>query len=952
MELRNRRLSLEELDEQTNSDKQPTSMNSNDSNRSNDDSSNNGDRDGDGDEDEEMEDMGGFLGDFEEICEDEDVERFISQNHTPAVSTRHSPEICDKAESSDEEDIFESIPDQEDVVMESATVEPVAPETIAVEKPSEEQVMVAAAVEPAADVQMTEPAAEPQAIEEVVPEIAEVTDVAEIAKSAKTAWLVSESIKQKYRELEDRFRDQFVPKLGKGQFFDPETYRKYTVIGNVAEASMAAPIVLQPQQQQTQQQPRQQTQQQTQQQSQQQHTQQPQPQHQHQQQKPSSLRSGALVQTDPPVSTRTRSTKASDQDDVVGALLGAMQPASKKPSPHTDALQATQATIPTDMLAAMAALDGPAPADAPTQPAQPKPDPTPHVTAKDLAAHLPRGYAGPFSQLTLAEHQRCQFLGSRGVKALGAREQAEFMRLRGRVEAEQKEFRRLLQEKTTESLRDVSPELLAQCRGWLEKQRREALGAYAPMYMPTRVMAIRPITSGHVPLEYRDTLLQCGVCHGVREVAHGGRVQQQQAGEVAMGGGRPVMTKDPHVRRLAEQARADVALSDSALLALLTLPLAYHRDLLIPLEVAMVGDRRLAVVDRPLVPGRAWTPRKLRQMYCDAAVRSQMLDRTQTLALGRGSGGGTEPGPGPGPGPGLDTVGAAANASYTVWAFGATRLLVRCGIDGFSQGESGGEGQGEGGSGETRVTVTLGTKLEHHVPATNPEAGLAAGGSGMALEEVTETERLSWWLSAWLRGSPSQLWVTHLDRASQAVRTSKVTAADMFPADAPQPSMHALRNVLAEIQRLPVGRYVLEHVRGAWDATILRAVDRATSGATATATATAATAAAVGAGALGVRPSGAVMDLAKELELEVEVELGAAGFALGEVANDYVPPIWLGAPPMPPWTYPPPEVLALQKQKQKQNGAGAGAGAGTATGTGAGPKKGKKANKRKRARHN
>ncbi|KAJ1937320.1 hypothetical protein GGF37_005253 [Kickxella alabastrina] len=171
--------------------------------------------------------------------------------------------------------------------------------------------------------------------------------------------------------------------------------------------------------------------------------------------------------------------------------------------------------------------------------------------------------------------------------------------------------------------------------------------------------------------------------------------------------------------------------------------------------------------------------------------------------------------------------------------------------------------------------------------------------------------------------------------------------------------MHALRNVLAEIQRLPVGRYVLEHVRGAWDATILRAVDRAASGATAAAAAsgaaaataaTAATAAAVGAGVLGVRPSGAVMDLAKELELEVE--LGAAGFALGEVANDYVPPMWLGAPPMPPWTYPPPEMLALHKQKQKQNGAGAGAGAGTGAGAGAGSKKGKKANKRKRARHN
>ncbi|KAJ2724826.1 hypothetical protein GGI07_001678 [Coemansia sp. Benny D115] len=149
------------------------------------------------DEGSDMEDVGGgFLGDFEEIEEDEDVERFISQNHTPSVSTRHSPAIQERrivgppneeigSEESSDEDSFESI---------------------------DKDPAVASKMEEDSPVKSAVSAGTKRKNEAGVP-------------------VVSESIVQKYRVAEERFCDRWVPKLKDGRFFDAAVYRAYSVVG-------------------------------------------------------------------------------------------------------------------------------------------------------------------------------------------------------------------------------------------------------------------------------------------------------------------------------------------------------------------------------------------------------------------------------------------------------------------------------------------------------------------------------------------------------------------------------------------------------------------------------------------------------------------------------------------------------------------------------------------------
>ncbi|KAJ2719851.1 hypothetical protein GGI07_004970 [Coemansia sp. Benny D115] len=514
--------------------------------------------------------------------------------------------------------------------------------------------------------------------------------------------------------------------------------------------------------------------------------------------------------------------------------------------------------IPSDMLAAMAAIEDDMAA---------KPVPAPQAAPVQKPS-LPLDYKGPFSQLTSAEHARYIFLAARARgQALGPREQAEHQRLRQRVEDEQQQFRRQLQALAQPSMREIPEHAAKSALQQLERLQKRALSAYASHYVPLRVAAIRAVTTGHVPLEYRCTLLQCGECWEAREATVGEQLDDPWASSGGLR--RPLMSQDPHVPELVARAQADVALSADALEALLTLSRAHARDVLVPIEVSMAGDRRLVVVDRPLVAGRAMTARRLRQTYGEAAVRQQLKTDAPAISLGETLNG-------------AETNGA--EASYTLWEFGGTRLLVRCGIDGFRAGAEG-----------ARTTVTHAVKLEHFAndAATKAPEALWAANGGKLAEEPTETERLAWWLAAWLRGSPSEVQVTHVS-GIEAVRTTHHTCADLFGADAP-PSTHGLRDILAELLKLAPGSYLLEHVRGAWDATIMRAVERPAS-------------------AAAVRPNGTVMDLAAELALpEAPVE-------------DEVPvelPAWHGPAGLVPWTYPLAELAAAGASA---NGAGGGGG--------------------------
>ncbi|KAJ2599036.1 hypothetical protein GGF39_002396 [Coemansia sp. RSA 1721] len=811
----------------------------------------------DSDEEMDVDDAGGFLGDFEEIDEDEAIEMFLSQNHTPVVSTRQSPEALQMAEdSSDGEDSFEPIPEK--------TM------TDALSKEPEQQVETAALVNGKEDDNRS--AKTQMVVEQPESLIPDALSTSGSSGKDEPGWKV----------LEDQFRDKFVPKLPPSQFFQAEIYKQYSVVNSVVkdtqtevpaethnsrpttadppltEAPLAAPVPVPVVQQ-----------------------------------KPSSLRTannnnnnnnnsgnGTEPQTQstnpsnggPATSTRARATTAiaSKQDDVVGALLGVMQSPTKKaeePQPE----QPSQ--IPSDVLAAMMAIDGmdvgakrPAPATTNID--------THRQLAKELANRLPQSYSGPFSQLTLEEHARYLFLAQRIRRG---KEQTEFQRLKQRVESEQREFRAQIKEKTMEQLRMIEPWVETAARGQLMKQREQALESYSRFYVPASVTAIRSIGSGHIPFVYKKTLAQRGICYGACSQVPDKPLEDPWKDDGQnLAGQRAVMTRDPAVRQLAMQTQADVALSDSALIALLTLQKMHMHDVLVPLQVTLVDGRRLVVVDRPLVVGKSATPRKMRQLAFDAAVRRQMVERSNDnkLALGPSSGQQSQP--------------MEPDASYTLWEFGGIRLLVRCGIHAFS-----GEVSGDNSNGPTRTTVTLASKLEYFTDSAFAEVALASGGgTAVTQEDTSECDRLAWWLAAFLRGSPSQVWVTHVAPGAQPTRISRLSCADLFPPNTPQPPTHALRDVLAELTRLVPGKYMLQHRRGAWDATILRAVDGA--------------------------EAGAGMDLAAELDVESETPTNG-GAATTFVDADYVPPVWHGLPAQIPWTYPPADLADERGPQQTQH---------------------------------
>ncbi|KAJ1939484.1 hypothetical protein EC988_007296, partial [Linderina pennispora] len=361
--------------------------------------------------------------------------------------------------------------------------------------------------------------------------------------------------------------------------------------------------------------------------------------------------------------------------------------------------------------------------------------------------------------------------------------------------------------------------------------------------------------------EYSDTLLQRGTCARVAwEQVSGGDIAQADPwvdGAVA-----PAMSQDACAMQLAGLARADVSLALGALEALLTLAQAFARDVMIPFEIRETDGRRVLVVDSPLASAQAATPRMLNQEFYEAATAARAvsgasadMDLRRGSMLGRVEGG---------------SEAESGNASYTLWEFGGLRVLVRSRVHGFATGEGG------------RVaTVTLKTKLEY-------QRGLGAAG-----EEVTETERLAWWLGSYMRGSPSEVWVTHVDvGAGQAVRATRVGSGDLYECTSPgtSPSTRGVRELLRELLGLAAGQYMLVHRKRTWDATVYRAADDAGG------------------------PGGAVLDLGAELAGGSEPALEA------DIDSDYVAGAWQAAVPgQIPNTYPPAD-LAEWVQAEQQAG--------------------------------
>ncbi|KAJ2734377.1 hypothetical protein IW152_002386 [Coemansia sp. BCRC 34962] len=869
-----------------------------------------------GSNDEDMDDMpDGFIGDFEEIDEDEDVQRFISLNLTPADSTHPSPtalrpqtdkpnvaEARAEESSDDEDDSFESIAERESGRLASVPMQ----------------------------VEMAD----------IQPAVVSSSAVPKAAPDNGLFSKVSVAHMRRLRTLQDEFREKHVPKLADDLlFFNPEVYKRYTVLARPEERAaevvvaavvptmseaLASPAV-------------------------------------HEllappptQQKRSSLRSGADVSApstqqpstvvngaaattapvaepdnsttagdsepmaiDPPVSARTRhTTSGCEEDDVVGAILGVMSsPKSRAgttqmqassaptPVPPKAAVSAIPQDIPNDMLVAMMAIEGVSSTEV-TNKLNLARNKAESASNKDMATRLPKGYGGPFSQLTTTEHKQFLELMQRMKtgSALSARDNTDYQRLKSKIESEQQTFRLQAREKAMALLKSISEHVAEVALGELADIGAEAAKVYPPVYVPVRVTAIRASSVGYVPLVYNDTLLQRGVCYHAEMPVINEKASVPVLGERKRGKQRSLaMSRDSVAMDLAARTGADVAISTSALIALLTLPQSYNHEVIVPFRVveaagALESDppggagkdmppRRMVVVDKPLMPSHAATPRKLNQMHYEMAVRRQLVDRSRPLELAGGSlakapGVATEQSGG-------DDAGQD-NANYTLWELGGLRVLIRYSVHGFAQKEA---------PAPAPATVTLETKLEYQLGSNSAEAAMAsAGGSGDAYEDVSESERLAWWLGSYIRGSPSEVWVAHVDVHKSAItRMSRRTCGDLYSGDpaGSQPSTRGVLGVLQDLLRLNAGQYMLVHRRRTWDATIYRALDESE------------------AQAPPQRASEAVMSLASELKPAPVPDLTQLG-----VEGDYVQAAWAGVPAQIPYTYAPADLSAFANSSQ------------------------------------
>ncbi|KAJ2717203.1 hypothetical protein H4R19_000147 [Coemansia spiralis] len=862
--------------------------------------------DNDNDNDQEMGgrlgDMnGGFLGDFEEIEEDEDVQRFMSLNNTPSMSTRESPEargmgaghvpdkIADDGSDENEEDGFETISER------TAAGADGSPHTNGHGLPATR--------------------------------VARAVPMRDAGAPLRSGYLLPEDL-ARLMALQKEFHQSAIPKLPSDHLFiSPDVYRRYSVLptagrpleaaevepdtataatAGVPEAAPPKPVASAP----------------------------PPP-------KPSSLRTsgqqskvgsvsdggdragnnnsaGDADTTGPggphtqpttspmsPVPRRPRSkSTAGDEDDVVDTLLGAMGSGKPRASPPlARPAGGAQQTIPNDMLVAMMAIEGVSVDTVPKAPA------AADGPAKAMAARLPKGYAGPFSQLTADEHARLLALAPRAkAKALGAMEAADYQRLKAKVDGEQLKFREAAREKALPQLRYIA-EGVAQhaCREW-SRAGAEVLEMYPRMYAPVRVRAIRSSTSGYVPLVYRDTLFQTGACHHIADAMSGPvpalPVPSDMDPWATQQGRRLPMSRDAVAADLAHGAGADVAISSSALIALLTLPQAFAQDVVVPFTVVDVagpegesGGRRRVVFDKPLPPAPAATPHKLSQMFYERAIRAQAGDPDRPLELSGGSMASRVAV--------SETAGTATatadNANYTLWEFGGLSVLIRYSVDGYVHGDGADAAPAAPGAQPpppppAKTTVTLAAKMERQLGNTSPEARLAAGGSGggRPFEDVGEGERLAWWMACYLRGNPSETWVSHVDVQKSAVaRVTRHTCGDLYPAadtGGAQPSTRGVLDLLQDLLRLPAGQYMLAHRRRTYDATIYKALENQ---------------GALAAAAPSQRTTDSVMDLAAEIG-----PVDPAALAHGDVDGDYVPVTWHGLPGQIPHTYAPADLQA------------------------------------------
>ncbi|KAI9501045.1 hypothetical protein BX070DRAFT_229320 [Coemansia spiralis] len=479
---------------------------------------------------------GGFLGDFEEIEEDEDVERFISLNHTPLPSARQSPAPLVLPQNNNPS-AQQPIPDFESIPEASA-------HTVALRTGDGQ---------PLTDTAYSD--------------IGESNELVQTTVKEPTSPLSSGN----NNTAGQQFREKFIPKLSTDMFFTESTLTNSSEAPASVCASVKPAAVLQ---------------------------------------KPSSLRRNNSINSPavqkpmegkdnlPAVANdsmaevlqntannqsvsrpQSPSPQTDKDDDVVETLLGQPMPQQQQQQPT----QQQQPKVQKSSQQALAAIEGGGIVEAPKSP----------VTKGELAAKLPNGYS--------VEHAHFLALAQKAKSgSLNNKETIDYQRLRAK--AHEKALPQTAHERLVEG-------------------SAKALEQYPH------------IASGYIPLLYKETLLQRGTCYhtqmpkldgasveGIVSPAANPWDYAQSNGKFSRRMGMPV-SQDLVALELARLAHADVV--------------SYMRDVVIPFKV-ISDDSNLAkdsdtpahsilLVDKPLLSMQASTPRKHNQIFYEASVCNKLL---------------------------------------------------------------------------------------------------------------------------------------------------------------------------------------------------------------------------------------------------------------------------------------------------------------------------------------
>ncbi|KAJ1674330.1 hypothetical protein EV182_003500 [Spiromyces aspiralis] len=280
----------------------------------------------------------------------------------------------------------------------------------------------------------------------------------------------------------------------------------------------------------------------------------------------------------------------------------------------------------------------------------------------------------------------------------------------------------------------------------------------------------------------------------------------------------PTITQDAIAHRLAKEHQVDVVLSTGALVALVLLRSSQAEEVAIPFKiVGEIGDdggiRKTLVVDKPLPTILSLTPRRRNRLYYDAMLEAMLVDTTKPKTLG---GAGVE----------RDLAGlvdtASANLNYTLWQLGDMRIMIRYKVHGYvnepvdghlpaqdTRAKNAGD-QGKRQSNVVSRTLTIKSKLEYQYD--------------YAPEEISEAERIRWWLSCYVRGT-AQMLIGHIDvGTNELVRLERQSLKDILPpawASLPDACTRYLSFVLARLQEFEPGEYVLTHRKNDVDMRVL-----------------------------------------------------------------------------------------------------------------------------------